>query len=95
MKTFTFLFIIALSFSAIADEPIFEKKKQLPWGGFERTDWGVAYADIHRQSFISCPSGFEKLREYTTRDDDKYFLHFVVRCLTPAPATTGWADKKE
>jgi hypothetical protein len=84
MKTTAFIFTLTLSWSAVAEEQTFEKKAQLPWGGIERTAWGVAYADIHRQTLTSCPSGFEKLREYTTREGDEYFLHFVVRCITPA-----------
>ncbi len=40
---------------------------------------------LHDKAFESCPSGWEKLREYTTRDGDKYFLHFEIRCLVGAP----------
>lgn len=86
MKTITFLFVLALSFPAVADEQTVDHKKQIAWGGFS---WGaVSVSDaitvLNQKSLTSCPDGFDKLREYTTREEDKYFLHLVVRCITPA-----------
>ncbi len=47
--------------------------------------YGVS-GHMHAKAFEACPSGWEKLREYTTRDGDKYFLHFEIRCLGAAPS---------
>ncbi len=85
-KTLTFVIAFALSSFAIADEQTIDKKKQIAW---EKYSWDAvrvtdAITLLNQQSLTDCPSGFEKLREYTTREDDKYFLHFVIRCITPA-----------
>lgn len=99
MKIFILLFAFVLPFSAIANEQVIEKKKQINWSGsvfsWEAESIPVAINYLTQESLKSCPSGFEKLREYTTREEDKYFLHFVVRCLTPAtPAATTPSESR-
>ncbi len=56
-----------------------------PWAvGVPITRYALDH--LHVKALESCPSGWEKLREYTTRDGDKYFLHFEIRCLGAAPS---------
>mgnify|MGYP001562149641 CR=1 FL=1 len=45
--------------------------------------WNVygTLGHTHAKAFEACPQGWEKLREYTTREDEKYFLRFEIRCL--------------
>jgi hypothetical protein len=41
-----------------------------------------------------CPAGFEKVREYAAPEGEAWYLHFVVRCITP-PATPVASAKPE
>lgn len=91
MKKLLALFVlITLSIPAFAEDGV-DLKVPVTGGDFSWKSLDITQALIflNQKSRESCPSGFEKLREYTTREGEQYFLHFVVKCLTPAtPSAT-------
>lgn len=91
----TVLALIAVT--AHATESSIDLKKQIAWGAFSFGAASVADATtlLTQQGIKSCPSGFEKLREYAAPDGDAWYLHFVIRCITPAtPSSTAPAAPK-
>ncbi len=69
----------ATTVSLVYNAPADQWAVGLPW-------YRHATDQLGKMALTSCPHGWEKLREYTTRDGDKYFLHFEIRCLGAAPS---------
>ncbi len=84
------LLVALIAVFAHADDGIdIRTQKELVQPG--RVNWsGVSAADAVSGLVVEaqrrCPAGFEKVREYAAPEGEAWYLHFVVRCITP-PAT--------
>ena len=83
-----FIAILAANVNAFAGDETIDHKKRIAWGGFNWEAVSVTDANtvLTQQSIKACPSGFEKVREYAAPEGEAWYLHFVVRCITP-PST--------
>lgn len=87
MKQALLIVLLLASASTLANSEI-DNKKRLAWGAFSWDAVSVTDANtvLTQQSIKACPAGFEKVREYAAPEGEAWYLHFVVRCITP-PAT--------
>lgn len=90
MKTPILIALILASAGAVGAELV-DLKSEKALMQPDRTAWGERrYPDlihgIATAAQRACPSGFEKVREYAAPEGEDWYLHFVVRCITP-PAT--------
>ena len=94
MKSALFIALLAASACAAAQETIdLKAERDLAQ---EQTTWGSQPASVSGdmlaiRAIKACPAGFEKLREYAAPEGGAWYLHFVVRCITPpaTPVATG------
>ncbi len=88
MRKLLAIFLIVASTHVLASENVSLKReianRSFSWGAASIPE---ALSWMNQKSFDACPDGFEKIREYTTREGDKYFLHFEIRCLGNKSAT--------
>lgn len=95
MKSNSLLVLIFVTALANAGDIIdLKSEQQLPQANriiFSAIPYSTIATNLTTEAQKSCPSGFEKVREYAAPEGDAWYLHFVIRCLppaTPAPSAS-------
>lgn len=80
MRTTAFLFIF-IATQAMGDLTVSHQVKSpgKSFGG--GTLPHAIYGKVWTEAAKQCPTGFEKLREWTTVEDGKHYLHFSIKCI--------------
>lgn len=94
MKRLMLLFLLAASVGAAAED--IDLKSGTRMSVPDRFNFGDVAAYPTQATLLTeaaqrrCPAGFEKLREYAAPEGEAWYLHFVIKCITPAtPVATA------
>lgn len=95
MKPVLAIALLVVAGSALAADTI-DLKSEKSLMGADGMAWGERrYPDLTtflaQNAQRACPNGFEKVREYAVPESGGWYLHFVVRCLTPPDAPVASA----
>jgi hypothetical protein len=88
MKRLMLLLLLATSVGAAAED--IDLKSATRMSVPDRFNFGDVAAYPTQGTLLTeaaqrrCPTGFEKVREYAAPEGEAWYLHFVIRCITPA-----------